>query len=213
MTNDTSSQQKWITAFKIFTLTCVGFMVTTIFVMFFEEDLFRIFTPFLVPFIWLFMLLGYLVLVVSSFIYVPLQIRKVAWRVFIPIIINFITFFLVYYLYTPLENLRIDLGFKIKEDKFNQVVQWVNQSVKSGDLILEEGKTEFMVLPDQYRGVADRNRVWVTQENGVINIFFNRGGGMFESYPGFMYRSDDISPPIEDGDIVCTRKIMSTSRI
>jgi hypothetical protein len=30
---------------------------------------------------------------------------------------------------------------------------------------------------------------------------------MLESYPGFMYRSDDISPPIEDGDIVCTRKI------
>jgi hypothetical protein len=168
MTNDTFSQQKWITAFKIFTLTCVGFMVTTIFVMFFEEDLFRIFTPFLVPFIWLFMLLGYLVLVVLSLIYVPLQIRKVAWRVFIPIILNFITFFLVYYLYTPLENLRIDLGFKIREDKFNQIVQWVNQSVKSGDLIIEEGKTEFMVLPDQYRGVADRNRVWVTQENGVI---------------------------------------------
>jgi hypothetical protein len=107
----------------------------------------------------------------------------------------------------PLGYLRSDIGFLIRENKFNQAAHWVNESIQNGNLKIEEGKEETVMLPAEYRNIADRDRVYVTQENGAFRIFFSRGGGMFEFYPGYMYQSANIPPPIEDGNIVCNRKI------
>jgi hypothetical protein len=108
----------------------------------------------------------------------------------------------------PLMNLRVDVGFFIKKNQFDKTVQWVNQSIQNGNLSLQEGKEKTVELPIQFQGLADRDRVYITQKNGVISIFFSRGGGMFEYSPGYKYRSDNTMPP-KDGDISCNRRIKS----
>ena len=210
MENYFSKEKIWKTLLLIFASICAGVTLLSVFLIFFEEeDLSRILTPFFGLFPSLIAFTIYLFLAFFSLLYIPLQIKKVSWRVFIPLIINLATFLIVYYLYSPLGNLRANIGFLIKENRFNKVAQWVNLSIQNGDLSLEEGKEETVILPKEYRNLADRNRVYVTKENRTVRIFFSRGGGMFEYYPDYMYDSANISPPIEDGDILCMRKIKS----
>lgn len=207
ITTDISNQQKWMTFFKAFTVLCIGFTVITILTIFFEEDLFRILTPFFAPFILLFIFLGYLVLVLSSIVYIPFQIKKVSWRAFLPVIINLTTFLVVYYLYDAIGNFRIDIGFRLNEWRYEQSANWAVRSLENGGLKLEEGKEITIPLPPLYKYLADRDQIYVTRENGNYRIFFSRGGGMFEYSPGYMYHSGNVNPPLTDGDIVCTRKI------
>lgn len=207
MTKEIAGQQERIVFFEVFLIICAGFTVLTMLTSFFEGDLFKIFTPFFVPFILLFVFLGYLVLVVVSLLYIPFQIKNLTWRVFAPVIINITTFLIVYYFYDLMGGLRVDMGFQINESRYNQAANWVTQSIQSGDLVLED-TGRGVLLPREYRSLADDGKVYVIPAYGVISIFFSRGGGMFEYYPGYMYRSDDANPPIKDGDIVCIRRIM-----
>lgn len=202
-----SHEKIWKTLYSIFVSICAGITAFSVFLIFFEEDSLRILSPFLGFFPALITFSIYLFLAFFSLLYIPLQIKKVSWRAFIPLTINVITFLIVYYFYDSIGDLRIDIGFQINERRFNQVANWITQSIQNGDLIIEEGKEETVFLPEEYRNLTDRDRVYVTQENGSIRIFFNRGGGGFEYYPGYMYHSTNITPPIEDGDIVCIRRI------
>jgi len=202
-----SKERKWKTFSLFFSLVCVGVTFLSIFLIFFEEDLLRIFSPLLGFFPLLITFAIYLFLVFFSLLYIPFQIKKISWRVFLPLAINLATLLIVYYLYKPLTNLRVDIGFLIRENRFNKASQWITQSVQNGSLVIEEGNEETVFLPTEYRNLSDNGHVYVAKENGAISIFFFRGGGMFEYYPGYMYNSKNVSPPIEDGDIVCIRKI------
>lgn len=188
--------------------TCIGFTILVILVMFFEADLGRILTPFIEPLFLLLLALVYFALVIITLIHILLQIKNTSWRAFLPISINIITFLSVSYLFVPLTEFRISVEFLIKKNRFNQVTQWVNHSIQNGSLTLEENKEETVSLPKEYQNLTDRDQIYVTQENGVISIFFSRGGGMFEYYPGYKYRSDNTTPP-DYGDISCSRKIES----
>jgi hypothetical protein len=206
MTNDISVRQKQIDFWEISLIICLVYTVIIMLAIFFEGDLFRILTPFFAPFFLLFIALGYLVLSVASFLYIPFQIRVLRWRAFIPVAVNLLTFLIAYNFYDELGNLRVDIGFRINERRFNQAANWVTQSIQIGDLDLDE-RSDTVILPKEYKSLADDGRVWVTNKYGVISIFFSRGGGMFEYGPGYKYRSDNAYPPIEDGDIVCVRRI------
>jgi len=206
MTNDISIKQRQFDFWEVFLIICLAYTVVTILVIFFEEDLFRIFTPFLAPFILLFVFLVYLVLAFASVSYIPFQIRKVSWRVFVPAIINSITFLVVYCFYGTLGDLRINLGFRINENSYIQVVQWVEQSLSNGGILLNDGKEEVVFLPKVFHGLSEDNRIYVTKYQEDITIFFYRGGGLFEYSPGFTYRSDN-NFPADNGDIVCYRQI------
>jgi hypothetical protein len=83
----------------------------------------------------------------------------------------------------------------------------VTQSIQNGDLDLND-RSDTVILPKEYKNPADDGQVWVTNKYGIISIFFSRGGGMFEYYPEYRYRSDNTYPPIEDGDIVRMRRII-----
>jgi hypothetical protein len=205
MTNDMSVEEKPITFFELFVIACLGYTIATFFTVFFEEDLFRIFTPFLAPFILLATFLGYLVLAGTSILYIPFQIKKLVWRVFIPVIINSATFLTVYYFYDSIKDFRIEIGFQINKNRFNQAASWVSQSIQNGGLDLEEARGT-VILPKEYKNLADDGRVLVTNEYGVITILFFRGGGMFEYGPSFVYRSDNIASGFEIyGDIQCNK--------
>jgi hypothetical protein len=163
MATGTSVKQTQREILEIFSVVCLSYIVITMLTIFFEEDLFRIFTPFLATFLLLFIILGYLVLAVISLLYIPFQIRKVSWRVFIPIIINLITFLIVYYLYNPLGDLRIDISFQMNENRFNRAASWITQSIQNGDVNLEETSGTVM-LPKEYKSLADSCLVLVTKK-------------------------------------------------
>jgi len=204
MVNNTSIKQKEF--LEIFSILCLSYTVITMLGIFFTEDLFRILTPLLAPFLLLFIALGFLILSAISFLYIPFQIKALKWQVFIPITVNLLTFLFVYSFYSQLGNLRVNIGFWANEKRFNQAADWVTRSIQNGDLnIVDESDTVY--LPKEYKSLADDGRVWVTNKYGVVSIFFSRGGGMFEYYPGYKYRSDNAYPPIEDGDIICIRRI------
>lgn len=206
MTNDSPVQQKQISFFEIFIITCLGYTILTIFTIFFEEDLFRILTPFLAPFILLATFLGFMLLACISILYIPFQIRKLMWRVFTPAIINLTTFLIVYYFYDSIKELRIDIGFEVNKNRYNQAAQWVMQSINKNEILLDLGEEQTVFLPKDFHGLSEDNRVYVTNGGDVVTIFFSRGGGLFEYYPGLKYISVDMIPS-DDGDIVCYRKI------
>jgi hypothetical protein len=200
-------RRNWATNFSKLTKACIDFTILAILVMFFEADLQRILTPLIEPFLLLLLFLFYLILVIVSLVYIPLQLKKEAWHAFLPLLSNLLTFLSIYYLFIPLSEFRINFDFLIKQRQLDNVVQWVNESIQNGSLSFQEGKEQTVILPEKYRNLTDRNRIYVTKEHEDIRIFFSRGGGMFEYYPGYMYHSANVSPPIENGDIVCMRKL------
>jgi hypothetical protein len=176
-------------------------------VIFFGEDLDRLLTPFFSPFILLFMLLGYSVLTLASILYIPLQVKWVLWRVLIPISINLITFCIVYYFYDAIGDLRVDMGFRINENRFNQAANWVMQSIQPNHHDIKEVFWNIS-LPQEYQDLSDQGKVDAKYEYGVIIIWFYRGGGMFEYGPSFVYRSDNTATPFEAfADIDCVRRL------
>lgn len=202
-----SAQRTSLAFFEFFSLICLWFTTTTITVIFFEEDLFRIFTPFFAPFILLFMFLGYLVLAFTSILYIPLQIKKVLWRVLMPITINAITFCIVYFLYDDIGDFRIETKFQISEKRYTQAANWVTQSIQNGDIALDNNWAHIK-LPREYRSLAEDGTVSVYYEYGTYAIHFYRGGGLFEFVPSYVYRSDNIAPPFEDfADTVCIKRL------
>lgn len=205
--NKKSTIKSRLANISTFTMVCIGFAFLTIPAMFFEADLSRIVTPFLELFFFLFFILIYLILFVISLIYIFLRIKKRPNHALLPILVNVITFYFVFFLFMPFHNLRINVEFLIKKDRFYQVVQWVDKSIQNGEIVLEQNHQEVVRLPDDYRNVSDGDRVLVQKEEDVLNVYFLFGGGMFEYYPGFMFRSDNNPPPIENRDIECFRKI------
>lgn len=206
-TNTVNDNKKSLNFFMNFTLICLLFSTATIFVIFFEEDLFRLFTPFLAPFIFLFMFFVYLILTLASILYVPFQIKKIFWRVLAPIIINMITFCIVYYLFDDIINFRIETKFLLNEKRFNQASNWIVQSIQNGDINLDNNWAHIK-LPREYRSLAEDGTVSVYYEYGTYAIHFYRGGGLFEFVPSYVYRSDNIAPPFEDfADTVCIKRL------
>src|SRR5215204_3803576 len=133
-----SNEKIWKTLYSILVSICAGITVFSVFLIFFEDDLSRILTPFFGLFPALITFSIYLFISFFSLLYIPLQIKKISWRAFIPLIINITTFLIVYYFYDSIGNLRIDIGFRINEQRFNQVATWITQSIQNGDLNIEE---------------------------------------------------------------------------
>lgn len=107
-----------------------------------------------------------------------------------------------------MQDLRVEIGFQINENRFNRAANWVTQSIQNGDLDLEETRGT-VILPKEYRSLAEDGKIHATHEYGVTVIWFYRGGGLFEYGPSFVYRSDNISPPFEIyGDIICNQQLV-----
>lgn len=205
-TSNNFENKNWIRDLRLLIKLNIIFFISIILIIFFEGDILRIFTPFILPLLCLALPLFFFALVIISIIHILPQTEDIIWKSYIPLEINLLTLVTVMFLYQPLGDLRVDIGFLIQEKRFNQVIEWINLSIENKDLTLDEGG-EVVLLPDKYRNLTDNDRVSITKENSEIIIFFSRGGGMFEYYPGYMYHSGNVSPPIGDGDIVCIRKI------
>ncbi len=207
MTTSSPARRTAIAQSKAFISVCLTFTLTVVLFVFFEEDLLRLLTPFLEPPLIVALLLMYAFLFIASVVWVLVQWKKRLWHALIPMAVNSALPLVVYFLYLPLTHLNNDIKFWTNETRYEEAAQWVTQSVESGQQAFTEKPILVVELPPQFPGIADRNQALVSRENGIITVFFSRGGGMFEFYPSFMYRSDSPPPPVNDGDINCVRQL------
>jgi len=208
MTTDHNLKEKyWIYDLRLLININLSFYIAIILLFFFEGDIIRIFTPFIYPFLCLALPLIFFILVIISIIHILPQTEDMTWKSYLPLLINLATLCSMLFFYEPLGNLRIDIGFRINEKRFNQTVSWITQLIQNGD-INQDDNWEIIKLPKEYRSLAEDGRVDVIYEYGVTTIIFYRGGGMFELYPSFVYRSDNIATPFEAlADTICSRRI------
>src|SRR4030067_1150088 len=149
--NDTNLWKSLIADILTFSKICAGFTVITVLVMFFELDISRILTPFIEPLLLIFLFLVFVVLSVASFIYVVKRFDVNPLDAFLPFSLNALTVVTVIFFFRPLQDLRVDIAFKMNSDKYKQVVHWVNESIQSGEINLEDNKLDVLSLPDKYK--------------------------------------------------------------
>ena len=196
----------WVYDLQLLIKINLFFYATIVLLIFFEEDITRLFTPFILPFLCVGAPAIYFLLVIVSIVHILPQTEDMTWKFYSPLLINLATICTVIFLYKPLGDFRINAGFQIKEKRFDQAAQWITQSIENGDI---NPDNEWIVnLPKKYRGLAEDGRAFIAHDNGVISIQFYRGGGMFEYYPSYVYRSDNIKPPFEDfAETVCVKRL------
>ena len=200
------AKKYWIYDLQLLIKINLIFYFAIVLLIFFEEDITRLFTPFILPFLCIGSPIIYLLLVIVSIVHILPQTEDMTWKFYSPLLINLATICTVIFLSKPLGDFRINAGFQINEKRFNQAVNWVIKSIENGDINLDDAW--IVDLPKEYRGLAEDERVFITHENGIISIQFYRGGGMFEYSPSYVYRSDNITPPFENfAETVCIRRL------
>lgn len=199
-----ASQRNWIAGLSTLTKICIGFNLLAILVIFFQPDLNRLLTPFLNPLFLLFLAVAFVVLVFISLVYIPTRFKKMSWKAFLPLIVNGITFLTVSYLFFPLGNVRTDVEFLVRKTACEKTILWVKESLLRGEIDLGQG-SEYIQLPSQYRSAASGGRIVVEKDGDNLIIFFPIEWGLFEYFPGFMYRFAGIAPPdgTLNGDLTC----------
>jgi len=208
MNSDANIWKSLIAGISTFSKMCAGFTVTTILVVFFELDLSSLLTPFIEPLLLIFIFLVFVVLAIASFIYVVKRFDANPLDAFLPFSFNALTAVTVIFFFRPLQDLRVDIAFKMNSNKYEQVVQWVNKSIQNREISLEVNRLDVISLPEEYKNISLNDRIIVERHENGFDIFLSPWGGLFEYSPGFMYRSDDTFPP--DGEIAeieCRRKI------
>lgn len=200
------AKKYWVYDLQLLIKINLIFYFAILLLIFFEGDITRVFTPFILPFLCIGSPIIYFLLVIVSIIHILPQTEDLTWKSYSPLLINLATICTVIFLYKPLGDFRINAEFQIKEKRFDQAAQWIIQSIENGDINPELDWN--IDLPKKYRGLAEDGRVSINQSNGVISIQFYRGGGMFEYYPSYVYRSDNRAPPFEDfAETVCIRRL------
>ncbi|MBI3168603.1 MAG: hypothetical protein HYZ22_09005 [Chloroflexi bacterium] len=201
------TKKYWIYDLQLLIKINLIFYFAFVLLIFFEEDITRLFTPFILPFLCIGFPVIYFLLVIVSIVHILPQTEDMTWESYSPLLINLAAICTVIFLYKPLGDFRINAGFQIKEKRFDQAAHWIIKSIENGDINLDN---DWIVdLPKEYRGLAEDERVFIAHNNGIISIQFYRGGGMFEYSPSYVYRSDNITPPFEDfADTVCVRRLL-----
>lgn len=205
--NDKKFLKSLISNISILSKICAGFAVSSVLVIFFELDISRILTPFIEPFLLIFFFLVFVVLAIASLVHIPKRFNANPLDAFLPFSINALTAVAVIFLFFPLQDLRVDIEFAIKSGKYQQIVQWVDESIQNGEIELETNRLDVILLPEEYKGSTTFDRIIVKRHKNGISVFMSPWAGMFEYNPGFIYRSDDTFPSNDFADIECHRKI------
>jgi hypothetical protein len=205
--SDTNLWKRLLTSISTFSKICAGFAIITVLIIFFELDISRILTPFIEPFLLIFFLLVFVVLAIASLVHIPKRFNANPLDAFLPFSINALTAVTVFFFFFPLQDLRVDIEFAIKSDKYQQIVEWVDESIQNGEIELETNRLDVILLPEEYRGSTTFDRIIVKRHKYGISVFMSPWAGMFEYNPGFVYRSDDTFPSDDFAEIECHRKI------
>lgn len=113
------AKKYWIYDLQLLIKINIIFYFAIVLLIFFEEDIMRLFTPFILPFLCIGSPIIYLLLVIVSVVHILPQTEDMTWKFYSPLLINLATICTVIFLSKPLGDFRINAGFQINEKRFN----------------------------------------------------------------------------------------------
>ena len=145
-------------------------------------------TPFLMAPIMLFLWAGLAGLTFASIVYLVAQFRKNVRRAVLPLLINGVTFLILWWV--PFTTIWLDLEFRLNYQAYNEVVRMVEDGrIKPNDIGLAK-------LPPEYRHISrGGGEIKIERDDGVTSVFFYTFRGVLDNFSGYMYRSNDTPPP------------------
>jgi hypothetical protein len=153
----------------------------------FRWDLIEILTVFLEPFLELFIILMFLVSMISSVVYFIRHMRKERFRSIIPFTISIITILIVWFV--PFTNIILTWDFNMNLKDREKVVSMIN----SGELVSNVSHNKSLIaLPKEYAHLSKGGgEVIVEREGDRLKVLFFTFRGVLDGFSGFVYISDD----------------------
>jgi len=102
----------------------------------------------------------------------------------------------VFLTFTPIiSKTKKSINFNFKLDERNEVISMI----KDGTIEVKSvvGFPDRIELPQQYKNLSKRGKIWVYKNDGLTEVFFITYIGFIDDFRGFIYRSDD-NPPIKE---------------
>jgi hypothetical protein len=152
-------------------------------------------TPFFAPLLWLGVWAMFLILLITSLIYLLVSIRRLHIASLAALLVNLVA--LVIVLNVPFTRLMLDLDFRLNFDRRMAIVSMV----ETGQMASHPSATEELVaLPFGYRSLSKGGgEIILAHQSDTTIIFFYTYRGVTDNFSGFMYRSDTSVP--QQGDL------------
>lgn len=186
MKENSSNTQTKNQSFR-FAKFCALFSAVSILFIYFQWDvgvnLFGLFLFLVLPF--LVLILG--ILIITSIIYIFVQVKNNSWKAFLPLVINIVT--VLVFIFVPLVHRNMD--FFINRQAYKDVAQ----KILDREISLDEHGG---LLPLQYQYLSAGHSGMVSIEKSQIDtqIYFMRFEDVLGcTVDGFMYSTNDIVPP------------------
>ncbi|MFY2251675.1 hypothetical protein ACOSZH_17445 [Priestia megaterium] len=153
------------------------------------------------PYIWLFFVLPFFLLLTLWTLIYLFSSRK--W---LPLAIQVITFALWFFI--PFEQLNLDINFKLHQQKREEVAAHIQSGVLKADGVdypslipfsNEPDNSSLVDLPKEYASVSrGRDDVAVETKGKAISVLFFTSSGLFGHFSGFVYDPKNRKPSSGD---------------
>ncbi|GAB1770201.1 hypothetical protein [Priestia megaterium] len=153
------------------------------------------------PYIWLFFVLPFFLLLTLWTLIYLFSSRK--W---LPLVIQVIT--VVLWFFIPFEQLNLDINFKLHQQKREEVAAHIQSGVLKADGVdypslipfsNEPDNSSLIDLPKEYASVSrGRDDVAVKTKGKAISVLFFTSSGLFGHFSGFVYDPKNRKPSSGD---------------
>ncbi|MBY0003919.1 hypothetical protein H7K05_01175 [Priestia aryabhattai] len=153
------------------------------------------------PYIWLFFVLPFFLLLTLWTLIYLFSSRK--W---LPLVIQVIT--VVLWFFIPFEQLNLDINFKLHQQKREEVAANIQSGVLKADGVdypslipfsNEPDNSSLIDLPKEYASVSrGRDDVAVETKGKAISVLFFTSSGLFGHFSGFVYDPKNRKPSSGD---------------
>ncbi|MED3953152.1 MULTISPECIES: hypothetical protein [Priestia] len=153
------------------------------------------------PYIWLFFVLPFFLLLTLWTLIYLFSSRK--W---LPLVIQVIT--VVLWFFIPSEQLNLDINFKLHQQKREEVAAHIQSGVLKADGVdypslipfsNEPDNSSLIDLPKEYASVSrGRDDVAVETKGKAISVLFFTSSGLFGHFSGFVYDPKNRKPSSGD---------------
>ncbi|WP_033580217.1 MULTISPECIES: hypothetical protein [Priestia] len=167
----------------------------------FQWDLDNRIGKYVSPYIWLFFVLPFFLLLTLWTLIYLFSSRK--W---LPLVIQVIT--VVLWFFIPFEQLNLDINFKLHQQKREEVAANIQSGVLKADGVdypslipfsNEPDNSSLVDLPKEYASVSrGRDDVAVETKGKAISVLFFTSSGLFGHFSGFVYDPKNRKPSSGD---------------
>lgn len=151
---------------------------------FFQWKLVEMFTVFVMPFVWLFLYIFFLVVFILSIIRL---FKKKEWK---PLFIQAITIVLL--LFIPFNQVALNVDFKLNKSERNEVISKIQDGTYKPNV---SHNNSLIHLPDDYTDLSKGGGDIIVEKEGEdYSILFFTFRGVLDNFSGFVFSPNDKKP-------------------